>query len=347
MPRKVLILLIGLALLLVAGHTIYWGIVQQRLREQFALWVGVARANGWTVTNAPPSSGGWPLAAKLTVPEMSVKGGDPDVPGGLAWSTVRVELRIALLRPTAIKIEPEGMQRFRLGKGPDIPFTADRLRAWLPLEPDAPGHSVDLDASNLRFGIQGESNAASGLTIGTLSVHGVAKAGAPAGETTMTVLLAAAAVGLPPRQRSPLGSHIEQMRLEAGLTGPLAPARGLTARAHAWREGGGSLEVHQASLKWGSLALQADGTFALDEHLQPTGTGIARATGDADVLDTLAANGVLSRSTATAAKAVLSLLARASADDGTAEVEVPLTLESRTLSLRQMPLLRIPEIVWP
>ena len=62
MPRKVLILLIGLALLLVAGHTIYWGIVQQRLREQFALWVCVARANGWTVTNAPPSSGGWGAA---------------------------------------------------------------------------------------------------------------------------------------------------------------------------------------------------------------------------------------------------------------------------------------------
>jgi len=33
-------------------------------------------------------------------------------------------------------------------------------------------------------------------------------------------------------------------------------------------------------------------------------------------------------------------------DDGPTDVEIPLTLESRTVSLRQVPLFRVPEINW-
>ena len=80
-------------------------------------------------------------------------------------------------------------------------------------------------------------------------------------------------------------------------------------RAASWRDGGGSLEIQHLALDWGPLDLTASATLALDDQLQPMGAGSARLVGYAETLDALAPHGAISRSAATAAKAVLSLLA--------------------------------------
>jgi len=70
--------------------------------------------------------------------------------------------------------------------------------------------------------------------------------------------------------------------------------------------------------------------------------------GYAETLDALAAHGAISRSAATVAKAVLSLMANSPDDGSPPEVDdVPLKLEFRTLSMRQVPLVRLPELDWP
>ena len=69
--------------------------------------------------------------------------------------------------------------------------------------------------------------------------------------------------------------------------------------------------------------------------------------GYAETLDRLAAGGKLTKSAATAAKAVLSLMAGTAQGDEPASVDVPLTLQYRTLSMRQVPLVRLPELDWP
>jgi hypothetical protein len=56
---------------------------------------------------------------------------------------------------------------------------------------------------------------------------------------------------------------------------------------------------------------------------------------------------MLTKSAATAAKAVLSLMAGTTDADEPSAVDVPLTLQYRTLSMRQVPLLRLPELDWP
>ena len=98
---------------------------------------------------------------------------------------------------------------------------------------------------------------------------------------------------------------------------------------------------------WGPLDLSASATIALDEQLQPMGAGSARLVGYAEALDALAAHAAISRSAATAAKAVLSLMANNPDDGRPPDVDVPLTLQYRTLSMRQVPLARLPEIDWP
>ena len=76
------------------------------------------------------------------------------------------------------------------------------------------------------------------------------------------------------------------------------------------------------------------------------GAGNGALTGYDAALDALAVNGVLTRSAAKAARAVLSLLAGTPAPGDEPKVDVPLTLQHRTLSVRQVPLLRLPEWEW-
>ena len=107
------------------------------------------------------------------------------------------------------------------------------------------------------------------------------------------------------------------------------------------------MQVQNLVLNWGPLSLTGSATLALDDQLQPMGAGTSRVTGYAATLDALASGGALTRSAATAAKAVLSLMAGSPDNGATDDVDVPLTLQYRTLSMRQVPLLRLPEVDWP
>ena len=131
--RRLWIVLLAAPLLLLAADTLYWRIAVRNLEDGFAAWEAERRAAGWSEQHRAPVRGGWPLAATLTVPTMSLAGGGPDIPGGLAWSADRLVLRVALPRPRQLGIAAEGRQRLRLAGNPEVPYTADRLRLVLPL----------------------------------------------------------------------------------------------------------------------------------------------------------------------------------------------------------------------
>ena len=150
---------------------------------------------------------------------------------------------------------------------------------------------------------------------------------------------------MPATVKWPLGPNISSLSAE-GLNGPLPPPQDIVPWASAWRDGGGSLEL--SIWRWlGTTWPHHAGTLALDDQLQPMGSGNARLVGYAETLDRLAAAAILSKSAATAAKAMLSLMAGTGEGDEPSAVDVPLTLQYRTLSMRQVPLVRLPELDWP
>jgi len=345
--RRLWLILLGALLLLIVGDALYWRIAENRLDAGFLAWMEAQRAAGWTATTGRPVRGGWPLAATLSVPDVSLKGGEPDIPGGLTWNADRLVLRIGLLRPRMLEVALQGMQRLRLAEGPEIPYVADRLHAMLPLQAGAPPRSIDITASNLRAGMPTGTGTASALTVGSLHLYAEIRPGAQSGEPAVALSMSAEAIGPPPEVARSLGPRIANIVVDGALDGPLPRGRSLAERAADWRDGGGTLEIQRLTLNWGPLDLSASATLALDDQLQPMGTGTARLVGYAETLDALAAHGALSKSAATAAKAVLSLLAHTPDDGGTPDVEVPLTLQYRTLSMRQVPLVRLPELDWP
>jgi hypothetical protein len=336
-------MLLAAPLVLLAADTLYWQIAAHNLEDGFAAWVAAQRASGWTVAHQPPVRSGWPLAAVLTLPAMSLEGGAEEVPGGLSWKAETVVLRVALLRPGLLEIAAQGRQRVAVADGPEIPYTAARLNLVMPLQAAPWPGFIDVAGDDLRAAMPAGGVA----TVGSLRAHGDFHPEAPSGEAALAFTLKAETVSPPPGILRPLGSRITSLAVEGALNGPLQPGRTATDRAVAWRDGGGALELRRLSLVWGPLDLNASATLALDEQLQPMGAGTARVIGYAETLDALASHAVISRSAATAAKAVLSLLAHSPDDGSPPDVEVPLTLQYRTLSMRQVPLLRLPELDWP
>jgi len=344
--RRLWILAPAVVVLLLAAHYAFWRYEAGQLDAGFGAWLADRRAAGWTVSAGAAERGGWPLAVTLTVPQVALRGGEPDIPGGLAWSAERLDLQIDLLSPGTLELRAEGEQHLRLADRPDVAYTADSTVALLPLEAETPPHAVSLTVRNLRAGTPDIDPAAS-LTVGLVQFDGAIAPAAPAGEAALTYRLSTEAIALPAVRAWALGSRISSLAIEGAVDGPVPMARGLVPRATAWRDGGGTFEIKHLTMGWGPLGLSGAATLALDARLQPMGTGSVRLVGYAASLDALVAGRVLTANAAVAAKAVLSLLATVPEDGGPPEVEVPLTLQDRTLSMRQVPLLKVPEIIWP
>ncbi len=345
--RRLWIILLATPFVLAAADTAYWYLAERNLQIGFSAWLAGRRQNGWAANGQATERGGWPLAATLTVHQVSLHGGDPEIPGGLTWSADRLALRVALWRPRTLEIAAKGGQKLRLAEGPTIPFTADEMGIAMPLEAGAPPSSLDFVARNLRVAMPTRGDANAGLVAGSVQAHLAFQPDARQGAAALEFALHAQDVGPPPGVATPLGPRITSLAIVGAVDGPVPTLQALSERAGAWRDAGGTLEIQHVALTWGPLNLTASATLSLDEQLQPMGAGSARVVGYAETLDALAAHNAISKSAATAAKAVLSLLAHNPEDGSPPDVDVPLTLQYRTLSMRQVPLVRLPELDWP
>ncbi|WP_160936774.1 DUF2125 domain-containing protein [Teichococcus coralli] len=323
--------------LLGAGHAVLWRLVADRLEQGFQRWATLRRAQGWQVAHAPPQRGGWPLSASLTLPDLRLAA-PPDGPfGRLAWQATGVRLRLLPSDLRTLLVDARGPQRL-IADSRELPFVADRLTATLPLADDVPPDTVRIMAHQLRLG-----PAAGAVTVAELAAE-LRGAGNPADDAALTLALTLGGITLP--WALPLGRQVEAASMEAALAGPLPGGRAPARRATTWRDAGGTLELRALTLRWGDVAASAAATLALDAGLQPTGAGTLRVAGAAQGLDALAEAGLLPARTANLARSLVPLMARPDPAGGPPQIEVPLTLEDRTLAAARIPVLRLPAIDW-
>lgn len=328
--------------LIVAGDAALWSYAIRRLEAGLTQWVTAQRAAGWQVSIADQRGGGWPFAASLRLHHVAVEGGRPLAGDGIAWQSDRVVLRLAFVHPTTLEIDASGTGRVRAAGGPDVPYSADRLLVGVPLWATGPPDSAAVLAEALTAGKSGQT-----VTIHDLTAHISVAPGAIAGEPAVSLSLDASDILLPPRRDWPLSQRIASLATRAVLGGPL-PAKGsLNERAVTWRNDGGVLHIPALQMVWGPLHLRARATMELDPDLQPAGSGSATLVGYTATANALATQGVMTQGAAIAAKALLSLMAETPASGGPSEVKVPLSLQHRTLSMRQVPLVRVPALDWP
>ncbi len=331
---------------LVAADLAYWNWVANRMRDDIRSWIADRTAEGWHIQTAPLAIGGWPDAVTARFRDVRITR-DPapssaPIPTPLRFTSPEIALRVSLFRPTTLTLTLTGEQQLAVAGAQPWMVAGDRMQAYLPLT-DSADPAVTFKGRGLRVG-----SAAKAWTARIAAADGrIAVADPDQAPAAFDFAWSAGTVELPANVKYPLGPSIHELSVVGTLHGPFPRGGNLAGLASAWRDGGGSLEVKQAVLSWGPLQLSATATLALDDQLQPMGSGGAKVSGYEDALDRLAAAGVLTKSAATVAKAMLSLLAGTGTGDAPSQVDVPLTLQYRTLSMRQVPLVRFPELDWP
>lgn len=322
----------------IAGHTAYWHLLARGLEQGFDAWAAGRRARGWNLSHGTPIRSGWPLEARLEVPELRLSSSGALVPGGITWSAPITALRLGLLQPRVLLIEPQGAQRIAVG-GTEIPFAADRIALSLHIEPGVPPTDGTLQTQMLRIGTTTGAVIVDRGTV-TWRVRTAAE-----GEPAVTLDVGAETITLPRGPVTVLGDRLQGVAIDAVLTGPTVYTSGPRQRAEEWRDGGGTLELRRMGFTIGSTGVESSATIALDDSLQPMGAATTRITGARQALDLLAKAGLLPQRAAGMAQAALPLMTRR-ADNGEAYVEVPLTLQDRRLTLGRIPILRVPFWTW-
>ena len=335
------------AVLVLAGSYVgLWLWAEHQLGEGFTRWASLSRAQGWNVASSPPQQGTSPWAATLLIPDLVISGGEADIPGGLEWRSDRVVIELSLAHPRVVVIRALGAQRLRISSLPEVPYSARDFHAEVPLDAEQPPRRLDIRSAKLSVGLP---DAATGpLNIARLDVHLQWAAEADRREPPLSVAMRAADLVLPERVKWPLGSHVALVSGDAALNGQMpSEASSPAQRAAAWRDAGGQVKAQRFMLTWGALTLSGNGSIGLDHSLQPAGSGTAQVVDPADALDALVTHGAVSRRAAFAINAALALMQRVPEGGGAPVVELPLTIQDRTVLVGNIPLAKLPLLIGP
>ena len=310
------------------------------MRGEYVAWVATLSAQGWVVHSQAVSEGGFPFGATLVLTDFDISGGHAMVPGGLDWHAERVVVSAGLAHPTRLAVEPQGEQTIRLASARAVAFSAERLVAFVPLG----RQSVDrfsLEANGLSAGLV-ESRRPQDLQIEHLSLRLQANRH-EAAHVTASAAISASGIVLPDNTRWPLGDRVKSFACAFDLASPALSGAAAMEQARAWRDWGGTLNVHDLRLDWGPAELRAQARLGLDRDLQPEGKGKATLSGWAQTVDALAAGGSMPEGMAQTVKMVLALMAPPSGGD---TLTLPLRLKNSTVSVGSIPLAQLRLIRW-
>jgi len=141
------------------------------------------------------------------------------------------------------------------------------------------------------------------------------------------------------------GSFFRLVSLDAEIYGP--SLSNLTEPAlTVWRDAGGVVEVRRVRADYGPLALDAEGTLALDGQMQPVDSFTAVLIGFSEAVDGLHGAGIISDGNALTAKLVLGVMAKKDRVTGQTRLPLPINIQDRTVYAGPLALARIPHIQW-
>lgn len=330
-----LLLPFALLCLAVLGYTGYWFAIAHRLEAAIPSWAAARRAAGYEVRWQRISVEGFPSAFRLRVTAAALAGARPFAYQARAGELVleAAPWNLARWRFTT----PQGATLDVLGGGARL--LADQASGTL---------ATTRTTTTLLLAAQGlhGQGLAQGVAIAAAGLKLVLPRTPPAShlDAALTLGVDLRTLTLPVAAPS-LGPTIAALALTAAVKGAVPP--GPLDRALAlWRDAGGTLELDDGRILWGPLAARIDGTFALDQALQPMGALTARIERPEAVVDAVVGSGHLPRRFAGLARALVGAMTKTGAD-GKPELRLPITLQDEAFFLGPVALFRLPRIDWP
>lgn len=316
---------------------VLWRWAGGELADSYSSWRDARIAEGFTVADAPTRLTGWPFAARLIVAGFALRAGAAGSPTSFEFSAPEIELSVAISAPRDLVITPALPARLRLGPLPPLALTAAALSIRARLGARAEERPAVLTARDLNLSPEG--NGAGAVRVAAIDLSLLP----PDSDARVDFRLQARAIDLPAGVTWPFGRRIGLLDLTADLAPPLPlPIIDSARTAAAWRDAGGRLTLAPARLEWGGLTLGGEAHLTLDRALAPQAVGAVHLVDPDAAVATLARQGLMTRQSAMAIGAVLSLLAQPRTEGGKPEIDLPFTLDSGILSAAGVPLLRLP-----
>jgi hypothetical protein len=345
MPRRRLILrLVLLAAALGAaavGWWAYWQTATDRFQVALENWANQQRALGHTIEYATPVFSGFPFAIRAEIGEPRIA-----MPAqGFGWQGPTIDAEASPLDPLTIRLHAPGEHRLIRVVG--------AARSELVVEAGGLDGVLDLGASALQSlalsGSQLRARDSRGQLV-TLDAFDLSLEPAATPPAAYTDRLLGFAFHLDwlvlPPLGLPLGDRIDALAIEGRIMGPIPPGTPAAA-LEVWRKAGGTLEIDAATGRWGPVRFAGDGTFALDERLQPQGAAAVTISGYEQAIDAMVAAGYLTGEQGAVGKSMLAAFAREPAEGGLQEVRLPVTLQNRRLLMGPLEFAELPPIEWP
>jgi hypothetical protein len=171
-------------------------------------------------------------------------------------------------------------------------------------------------------------------------------------EPALTLQFAAEDAALPQAWlRAPalagFGPRLTRLDFDGALYGSVLPLPSLREQLDAWRASEGKLDVRQLRLSWGDLDAGLRLSARLDQSLQPALAGTLSVTNPNAALDSLARSGLIQRRALDGTKFAVGMLTRRPPNGGPPVAEIPISMQNGVVSVVQIPLTRLPPIIWP
>lgn len=323
-----------------------WWISADRLRGQLDGWAADMRANGWAASYERVRIDGFPASLTATVDAPSIAA--PRSAGGWSWRGTRTTATVRPWSPGRIVLDGAGVHRLLPGDNDREPIrvTVGSSFGLILFLAEARATKIVLKLGDVAidapFDGLPKKIAAADATILLPEQPGRADQGRGPEPPGPTIALRLGKIDFSSVEAAGRGLGIEEASWRAKLIGP-AP-REATARALAvWRDGGGTLEIADASIRARGTSARASGTVALDRDLQPLAALSIRIEGYRALLRTLVAQGWVKKSDAGAIRLGLDLVAGAGRKD---RLAMPLTIQDRRLSFGPISVTQLPRIDW-
>ena len=333
--RRIVLSLTGIVLVTLIVYAAYWHYVAGMLRDQLLPWAQARATEGYVIHWDDAQVSGFPGSFRFDFTNLSFGTLRP-VPVAMnagsvsAWAMPWNLKHWEFTTPGGARVvEPSGTAGFDMRRVDGAVDVEGRVVAAIDVT------AVDLSGLGV----------AQGTKIGDAEAHIELPATPPQShsDTALGLSLQVSDATLPAAVPG-FGNTLSGFSFAAQLKGALPPGQIVPALTH-WRDDGGTIELQSLRIRWGSLLVDATGTLALDQTLQPEGAFTAVITGQDAAVDVAVRTGALKASDAGAAKAVLDLLARPNGG-GDKALTLPMTIQNEQLYLGPAKLANIPPIPW-
>ncbi|MFD2204434.1 DUF2125 domain-containing protein [Kiloniella antarctica] len=335
--QKLLFLGTGSLTILVTFAVAYWFWAAHQMETGLTHWVEKQRTRGFEITHGTLSLDGFPFVVRAILEKPRIVS-----PDGWWWQTQSLSAEATPWSPLSMQLD---LSKDHLIDG--LPHNQPSINIVSNLAKSTAQISLEGELLNARLQADGliitrESHHPLSITTLDTTLGPLRPATAESPLQEFNILIKAQDINHPELKKTPLGGPISQLNLDGTLYG-IVPKDKIRKSLHIWRDTGGFLALHDASMRWGPLLIDARGKVALDNRLRPLGKLESRIEGADEVVSQLEKNGLINKGQSFGIKLSLAALGRTNSR-GRHEIEAPLVMRDGWLSVGPITLFKLPPL---